>query len=418
MRPMFLVGCALAAGFTYPRPCLGDDLPSPLRMRDAVDYARTRNPQLAAEREMADAAKSRVRGTGLLDDPTLSFEWWQQPINFATVPLMLSVRQPLPWPGRLKARRLVIERGAAVARDQIGQLSRQLDADVRESYLELLLAQRSAIENEQQHVLLEAMVAVADAKYRVATAPQADVLRIQSDLLSLENEHLELELKADEARARINALLDRPGDAALPPLADELAHGAVPPASDAIAEALQHQPAVLLARDALAEAEARASSARHEADPEFAVWGGYMFNVHGADTFTAGVSSTLPVFSARRRSATVAAENAEVRARRAELRSAERKAEEEVRTALLRLEAADRHARLHAEKLIPVADVMLKSAEAAYQNNRIDLLSVLDAARMVRDHHLNHERYLVEYEKRLADLELAIGQDLPREVSP
>jgi hypothetical protein len=37
---------------------------------------------------------------------------------------------------------------------------------------------------------------------------------------------------------------------------------------------------------------------------------------------------------------------------------------------------------------------------------------------MVRDHHLNHERYLVEYQKRLAELELAVGQDFPSEATP
>jgi hypothetical protein len=37
---------------------------------------------------------------------------------------------------------------------------------------------------------------------------------------------------------------------------------------------------------------------------------------------------------------------------------------------------------------------------------------------MVRDHHLNHERYLVEYAKRLAELELAVGQDVTAEVTP
>jgi outer membrane protein TolC len=89
-----------------------------------------------------------------------------------------------------------------------------------------------------------------------------------------------------------------------------------------------------------------------------------------------------------------------------------------VRVALLQMLAAERRAKLHADKLIPLAELSLQSSQAAYQNDRIDFYSVLDAARMVRDHHLNHERYLVEYEKRLADLELAVGQDLPREVSP
>jgi outer membrane protein TolC len=169
----------------------------------------------------------------------------------------------------------------------------------------------------------------------------------------------------------------------------------------------------------VAEAVARLDVARRDAHPELAVWAGYMVNLRGVDTFTAGVSTTLPIFSSRRRDALVAAAEAELQARRATLDAARRRAEADVHVALLQMLAAQRHEKLHAEKLIPLAELSLQSAQAAYQNDRIDFFSVLDAARMVRDHHLNHERYLVEYEKRLADLELAIGGDLPRqEVSP
>ena len=95
-----------------------------------------------------------------------------------------------------------------------------------------------------------------------------------------------------------------------------------------------------------------------------------------------------------------------------------RRAESEVRMALLQIDAALRHEKLHAEKLIPLSELSLQSALAAYQNDRIDFFALLDAARMVRDHHLNHERYLIDYRKRLAELELAVGQDLAAEVTP
>jgi hypothetical protein len=36
-------------------------------------------------------------------------------------------------------------------------------------------------------------------------------------------------------------------------------------------------------------------------------------------------------------------------------------------------------------------------------------MTVIEAARMVRDHHLEHVKYLVEYERRLADLEQVVG---------
>jgi len=298
------------------------------------------------------------------------------------------------------------------ARVRVEETARELVAGAKAVYLDLLLANRSIGVNDKVRVILQAMVEVADTKYRVGKAAQADVLKVQADLLTLENERLDLDVKQHESRARLNALLDRPGDAPLPPLAEAWPETQTPSMDELVQMAIHQQPAVLIARRSLAETEARLASARHDADPELAVWAGYMVNVRGVDTFTTGVSTTLPVFSARRRSAAVSAEEAEVRAQRAALRAAERRAETEVRTLVLQVEVADRHARLHANKLIPVADLALKSAETAYQNDRIDLLTVLDAARMVRDHHLNHLKYLVEHQRRLTELERVLGVDL------
>src|SRR4051812_11377055 len=81
------------------------DLPSPLQAADLVEVLRAKNPELRARRAMAKAAVARPRMVSQLDDPMLSLEWWQQPINFSSVPIMLSIRQPLPWPGKLRTRR-------------------------------------------------------------------------------------------------------------------------------------------------------------------------------------------------------------------------------------------------------------------------------------------------------------------------
>jgi outer membrane protein TolC len=395
-----------------------DELPSPLRLEDVLDRIRRHNPELTEQRALANAAAARPRAVSQLDDPTLSLEWWQQPINFATVPIMVSVRQPLPWPGKLRARNRAAQREADTARDAITDTERRLEAEAKRTFFDLAFAERSLVVNDRERVLLEAMVQSTEVKYRVGKAPQAAMLKTQSELLTVENERLDLDRVREEARARLNALLDRPAAAQLPATALPPSGVAVPSEADLVQLALDHRPELRLARDAIAEESAKLDAARRESNPELAVWAGYMVNIRGVDTFTTGVSTTLPIFSTRRRNASASAAESELQAKKASLDAARRKTEADVRIALLQMQAAARHAKLHADKLIPLAELSLQSAQAAYQNDRIDFYSVLDAARMVRDHHLNHERYLVEYEKRLADLELAIGQDLPREVSP
>jgi outer membrane protein TolC len=137
-----------------------------------------------------------------------------------------------------------------------------------------------------------------------------------------------------------------------------------------------------------------------------------MINVSGVDTFTVGASTTLPVFSTPRKRALVVAGEAEVQAARSAVAQAERQADVDVRQALIGLEVAARHVRLHADRLIPLAELTLASTLAAYQTGRVDFTTVLQAARAVRDHHLDHQKYLAEWERRRADLEQAIGGDL------
>ncbi|HWE29700.1 MAG TPA: TolC family protein [Polyangia bacterium] len=407
------LGTLLWSSFAF-----ADDLPSPLTASAVVAALRKNNPELAERRAMATAATARPRQVSQLDDPMLSLEWWQQPINFATVPIMLSVRQPLPWPGKLRARRDVAARQAATARDQVTDVERKLETQAKIALYDLAFAERALAINDRDRTLVEAMVKAAEAKYRVGKAPQAAMLKTQEDLLTVENQRLDLERDRDEARARLNALLDRPASAPLPTVALPTAPERLPSETALVAIAETHRPDVELATDAIAEAQAKLALARRESNPELAVWAGYMVNIRGTDTFTTGVSTTLPFFSSRRRSAASQAAEAELEAARAGLQAAKRRAEAEVHTALLQIDAALRHERLHSEKLIPLSELSLQSAQSAYENDRIDFFSVLDAARMVRDHHLNHERYLVEYGKRLAELELAVGQDLAEEVTP
>jgi outer membrane protein TolC len=407
-------GCLAAVLLLLGVRARADELPSPLALADVLEALRRRNPELTARRREAESAAHRPRAAGLWPDPMLSLEWWQQPVNFSSVPLMLTLRQPLPWPGTLALERRLGEREAALARAGVDAAARRLEAEAKRAWLDLVLAERTLGINRRQRTLLEAMVATTEARYRVGKAAQAEILRTQSELLTVDNERLDLERARDDGEARLNALLDRPAEAQLPPLVVELAPAtALPPAAELAARAARRRAEVQLAEDELAAAQARRALVERSARPELAVWAGYMVNFGGVDTFTAGVSTTLPLFSARRRGPLVEAAEAEVAARRAAVEAALRRADLEVRTALLLMETAERHARLHADKLIPLAELSLESAQAAYQNDRLSLLAVLDAARMVRDHHLNHERYLVEYQRRRADLEQAIGEDLP-----
>ena len=256
------------------------------------------------------------------------------------------------------------------------------------------------------------LVQVTDSRYRVGKAVQADLLKSQSELLMVESERFDFERDRAAAAARLNGLMDRPADTPIGAAVTPLTVATLPSEKELLAAALDHRPDVRRARDALAAAEARLALAGKEALPDLAVWASYMVDFHGVDTFTAGVSSSVPIFASRRRDASVAAARQEVEAARAALESIRRGTDVAIRSALAQLEAASRHVRLHRDKLVPLAELTLQSALASYEADRVDFPALLEAARAVREHHQDHFRFLAEYQRRLADLEEATGADL------
>lgn len=400
------------------------DVPSPLPLGALLDAVRSRNPEIAERRRTHEAAERRPKAQSWPDDPMLMLEWWQQPIDFSTVPLMLTLKQPLTWPGKLRLRREVGEREARVVGDEVDEVERRILGDAKRAYFDLAQAERSLDVNDSVRPLLQNLVSITDARYRVGKAVQADLLKAQAELLMLDTERIDLVRERNDAVARLNGLLDRAAEAPLGPTAlpDVTA---LPPASELLQAALDRRPEIRRARDEIAAAEARLQLARRENVPDLAFWAAYMTNapwssqsgqtLRGMDTFTVGVQTSLPVFSTPRKRALTGAAEAELAAARQSLAAARRKTDVEVRAALVALDAASRHVQLHAKQLVPLSEVTLESALASYEANRIDFPAVLEAARAVREHHLEHMRFLAEFARRLADLEQLTGLDLRRE---
>ncbi len=404
------VACATVA-----LTCLGraafaaDDLPSPLRLADVLAAVERNNPELAVRRRMYDAAARRPAATVWPDDPMAMLEWWQQPVDFSMVPLMITVRQPIPIVSKLHARRDLAERQARTAHDEVDEVARRLEAEAKRAYFELVLADRNARQNDAVRGLVENLVRVVDARYRVGLAVQADMLKAQGELLMLENERLDFERDRGTATATLNRLLNRAQDAPLGPTASEPDLVSLPSAGELVERALATRPELRKAQDAIAEAKAKVIVEQRENLPELAAWGAYMVNIHGVDTFTVGFQTSLPIFSSLRKRALASAAELEVQAANRSLEAVRRETEAAVRTILLELDSAARHVRLHAEKMVPLSELTLQSALASYEAGRVDFPAVLEAARAVREHHTDHIKYLVEYERRLAELEQLAG---------
>src|SRR5262249_57426671 len=75
----------------------------PLRLSALLEDARQRNPELRAAQAQARSASSLVAPAGALDDPTLMVQYWNGPVDFSVVPIMVQLTQTFPLGGKVKA---------------------------------------------------------------------------------------------------------------------------------------------------------------------------------------------------------------------------------------------------------------------------------------------------------------------------
>jgi cobalt-zinc-cadmium efflux system outer membrane protein len=84
-----------------------------------------------------------------------------------------------------------------------------------------------------------------------------------------------------------------------------------------------------------------------------------------------------------------------------------------VQEAYVRAKSAQDRAALLRTTILPQAQQTLDVSRIAYQTDRVDFQAVIDNQRTLLDAQLGYVRALSEFEQATADLERAVGTDLP-----
>lgn len=390
--------------------------PAPLTLDALLSELARRSPELQVRRAEIRAAQERPAQARAFSDPEISAELWQVPTGLGQVPLMFTLRQPIPWPGKLRARAASMEPEIARARAESGSAGRGLRLEAARAYYDYRLAIRSIEVLGQNRQLLSTVVDSVDIRYRVGRAELAELLKVQQELATLATTLIDLERQRELAATVINTLLALPADH---PIGEPVTVPVVRPlpSPEALtALALGRRPEIQAVRASLIQAQARVREARKERAPDLAAWAGYMTMLRGGEnTFTLGVQTTIPSFSLVRSNAAAREALAGTGARQAALSQAEARVRGDVREALLRLDTAQRHIRLSVETLIPLSERTVEAAQASYQSGRTSIVLLLDAIRALIDQRVQYEQFLAEYGQRLAEVEAAVGGPLPTE---
>lgn len=407
----------------FPRPILATEREADfvgegdLSLASALAYAREHNPSIQAARERLLAAQARPVQVSALDDPVFTYEGFNIPENFdlsRTDNNILKLSQKFPFPGKRRLRGRIATHEAAIVQEELRMTEVTTHTEVKKAYYNLWQGHQNLLVYSRDKELMVQFAIIAEKKYAVGQVSQPDVLRAQVELTRLINRVTTETLKLGEARAALNGLLSRSSEAPLG-IPNDAPNPIISRSFAELAElTVKARPEIAARTAAIARDSATLALARKAYFPDFEVYVERFINSSRKDGVGVIVSASIPLAYREKHDAGVAEAGAQLNAGKADLRAAQDKALAEVKSALVRAQTAVELVNLFTQTHIPQAEQALDSSRISYQTGKLDFLSLIDSLRAVEQVHLEHIAAAADFEEAYADLERAVGQELPR----
>lgn len=390
-----------------------------IRVEELIEEAMSRNPGLLASESEWEAASARVAPAALPPNPTLGLGFGMIPqddFGLSNAGMRtVSVSQRIPFPGKLISRSRSASYMARAAGQAYRIKERQVAWKVKELFWGLFAIHESVRITEEMHDLLKNLAGVAETKYAVGKGAAGDLLKAQVELARIENDLFALDRRRMTAEGMMRALLNRPREEdgigipenpSLQPLrltVEEL---------DSLA--LANRPQVLAAREMALAASSMHAMSRMGYFPDFMVTVKQQNVDVGVDTWEVMFSVEIPFWALFKENKKLGETGAILAGRKASVDDAVNTTRSLVESAYNRYDTARRTLETYEVAVIPQAEMSLKSARASYENDVRDFLSLLDAERSLLKIRLEYARAQAEFERSIAELEMIVGEDLPR----
>lgn len=389
-----------------------------------IQEALKNNPNLSVLRARLTAFEAKVPQAGALEDPSFRFEVSNVPLsdfNLSSTPMsgnQFVISQKFSLPGKQRAR----ERSAQFALDSVTWQLRDRELAianaVKQPFFDLAYVIRAIAIMKKNRVLLQDLVRIARTKYAVGKGLQQDVLKAQVSLSALDTELIALRAKKQLAEARLNLVLNRSLQSPLDAPPDTIGLSGVLLMVDALqAQADKAYPSLKAMDQSILMWQAEVEVARRNVWPDMTVNLGYrqrlfMPNdpVKGSDFISVGIGMPLPVFGGRKQRQQIAEARANMREIEAQRAAERQQIHYEIQRLIIEARQHRESTELFRTAMLPQAEQSLASALSGYQVDKVDFLTLLNNQMMLLNFEMAYYRHVIEHEKRVADLEAAVGR--------
>jgi outer membrane protein, heavy metal efflux system len=391
-----------------------------LTLNTLVAEALDRNPEIRAAQKRYEGLRQRTRVEGALPDPMIGIGWNSSgnPVPFqgvgrepvANVGLM--VTQQLPYPGKRGLRQKIAGTEAEAEWQRYLEAQLSVMARVKQAYFRLQHTWEMEEVLGRSREWLRKLLEIAQIRYSVGKAMQADVLRLQTQLSLLETRSIQYEREKRAREAELNALLNQPVDRPLAEPLDPHAEPLLVPLEELYASAADTSPLLRREEKMIQRGEAAVSMARREFWPDFAITGGYYYMGVMPAMYMFRLDMNIPVWWNRKQRPAVTAEVQSLNQSRHNYEAASRGLQARIRDDYLMATTSLKLLGLYRDTVIPQATLTFESSMSSYETGSGTFSDVLMNAMTAVEYEMNYHEEMLNYHVALARLEEITGREL------
>jgi len=401
-------------------PGMAEHAGMPTSLRELIQEAEQKNPQIAASFHAWQASRNVPKQVSALPETQLSVQQFSvgSPRPFAGYSnsdfayIGFGASQDIPYPSKRQLRAHVAEHEADSMEAQTDSVRRTAVGNLKMIYFRLAYIQQTLGVLQKSDALLNQVQEASEARYRVGQGNQQDVLKAQLQHTKILQEVAHHHREEGLLEAQIKQVLGRPQESA-DIVAETLTLRTLPyTAAELLQRAREQNPDVHSKQASIRRQETQVELAHKNFRPDFNVQ--YNYEHTGSQTrdyYMATFGIRLPNRGRQKAELAEAQENQE-RAQQ-ELDAESQRVLSEVQQQYVRAKISEERLKIYSDGLVPQSEATFQSALSAYQSNRQDFESLLSGFLDVLNLDLEYRNELVEHESALAELEHLTGVDLP-----
>lgn len=363
-------------------------------LQEAIDAALKNNIDLQAAQLNINIAKNNIKSANRLQNPSFDVFY-----NFGasgwTEPRQIGLTETIELAKR-KARKNLAQSNLKLVEKNLGYSKFDLKMDVREAYINLVAAKSILATLEQQKLLQDELLDIAQKRVKSGKVPEIDVIQAEIALNQMITQVNTAKVNVKSALTEFNKIINDPENITydsmdkifseennftemLTPAPDE----DFPPFSELVSEALENRYDIQIAKQQIDVAEKNLTVIARQRIPDISLSGGYGYQMakHTDDgRFNSGgyVGASLvniPLFY----NYSPEIQNAAYKLQQAELnyQSVKNKAIKDISAAYDKFLTAAENLKYYESKILVSSEELIEVSKAAYESGKSDITSLI-----------------------------------------